>query len=671
MNNTKVLLKNIAQMVEENISFYIDSYQRGYRWSENEVKALLEDIHEFSQMSQRPEDLFYCLQPIIVTKKEDDSGWKVIDGQQRLTTLYLIYIYYVSIEGKHKKTRLPYSLSYSKKPELENCLLELKDSEIDNSDDLNDLFSKYEDDIDCFYVINAYKTICDFFNKLEESTTTETHVDDMKKVFNLYAKIIWYEILNCTTEQEISVFTKINMGKIPLTNAELIKALLLKNDVTDDDSEELQRWQESIAIKWDEIESQLREENFWSFIVNEGEDVYSTRIDFIFRIMARYYNQHVLKEADEKFPNDEKYAVSESSNKDKFSFYVFNNYVRYLTKHPEQLKDDKEKSYQNIIWEDVCDYFRMFTDWYHKKRWYHLIGFLVEISKDSFIETLSKLCEIYRQQEKNPDESEEDKLLGDKTKFEKRLREEICKEIFGDEHPDFNKCNDAIDELEYNKNDPDIRNMLLLYNISYLELENKEDSRFPFEKYKNKKQQWDIEHINAVADDIPKDYKKDSEENDRKLWLERTEFIPDDLVLEDGRNVKELISKILKEKLYLDINQPGTRDFTAVYEKVIEYFSESDTTDNKIGNLTLLDCGTNRSYKNYIFPVKRKIIIENSMKDVFIPVCTKYVFLKAYKESQDLLKWRNIDKETYRNDIALKISDYLGIKKEEADGTNE
>ena len=670
MNNTIVVLKSIADMVEENISFYIDAYQRGYRWSGNEVKALLEDIHEFSQMPQRPEDLFYCLQPVIVTKTEDGSGWKVIDGQQRLTTLYLIYIYYISIEGKHKKTKIPYSLSYSNKPKLEECLKELKESEYDEAEQLKPLFDKYEEDIDCFYVINAYKTICEFFAKLEENSYTSDHSDDMRKVFNLYAKIIWYEILNCTSEQEISVFTKINMGKIPLTNAELIKALLLKNDVTDEDSEELRRWQESIAIKWDEIESQLRDENFWSFLVNEGEDVYSTRIDFIFRIMARYYNRHELAEADKKYPNEEKYTVSETSNKDKFSFYVFNNYVRYLTKHPETQKDDEKKSYQNLIWEDVCDYFRMFTDWYHKKSWYHLIGFLVEVSKNDFIETLSNLCEIYRQEDDDDSSDPEDSKLGHKTRFEKKLREKICMAIFKTEKPTFDQCNDVIDELEYGKTDAEIRNMLLLYNISYLELENNEDSRFPFEQFKNKVKHWDIEHINAVADDIPRDYKKDSEENDRKLWLERTEFIPDDLALSDGRNVKQLISEILKNKLYLDIYQPGTKDFTAVYEKVIEYFSESETTDDKIGNLTLLDCGTNRSYKNYVFPVKRKIIIENSMKDVFIPVCTKYVFLKAYVESQDLLKWRNLDKETYRNDIATKITEYLRIKKEDKDGTS-
>ena len=63
------------------------------------IKDLLDDIHEFSQSPYKnnqagDNDRFYCLQPIIVTQEKEKGAWKVIDGQQRLTTLYLIYLYY-------------------------------------------------------------------------------------------------------------------------------------------------------------------------------------------------------------------------------------------------------------------------------------------------------------------------------------------------------------------------------------------------------------------------------------------------------------------------------------------------------------------------------------------------------------------------------------------------
>lgn len=65
--------------------FYVPSYQRGYRWGETEVVRLLDDI--YSTEGKRN----YCLQPVVVRKGGD--RYELIDGQQRLTTIYLIYRY--------------------------------------------------------------------------------------------------------------------------------------------------------------------------------------------------------------------------------------------------------------------------------------------------------------------------------------------------------------------------------------------------------------------------------------------------------------------------------------------------------------------------------------------------------------------------------------------------
>lgn len=83
--------------------FYVPSYQRGYRWGKQEVRQLLEDIRESNGAT-------YYLQPLVVKRRDDDS-WELVDGQQRLTTLYLIFRYL-------KRTHLPsaainYSLTYA------------------------------------------------------------------------------------------------------------------------------------------------------------------------------------------------------------------------------------------------------------------------------------------------------------------------------------------------------------------------------------------------------------------------------------------------------------------------------------------------------------------------------------------------------------------------------
>ena len=68
-------------------TFFIPAYQRGYRWTEEQVRQLLNDLFQFS--NHHGEGEFYCLQPIIV-KKRNENEWEVVDGQQRLTLLWLL-----------------------------------------------------------------------------------------------------------------------------------------------------------------------------------------------------------------------------------------------------------------------------------------------------------------------------------------------------------------------------------------------------------------------------------------------------------------------------------------------------------------------------------------------------------------------------------------------------
>ena len=75
-----------------NYCFNIPEYQRGYRWEKKQVEDLLNDIKDFIDKRSAnlvKENEFYCLQPVVVYKTSD-YNYDVIDGQQRLTTLYLI-----------------------------------------------------------------------------------------------------------------------------------------------------------------------------------------------------------------------------------------------------------------------------------------------------------------------------------------------------------------------------------------------------------------------------------------------------------------------------------------------------------------------------------------------------------------------------------------------------
>ena len=78
--------------------FFVPSYQRGYRWTSVQVRELLEDLYDFAE-EKHSNDSYYCLQPVIVKKR--DNKWELVDGQQRLTALWLISALYYCLSLIH------------------------------------------------------------------------------------------------------------------------------------------------------------------------------------------------------------------------------------------------------------------------------------------------------------------------------------------------------------------------------------------------------------------------------------------------------------------------------------------------------------------------------------------------------------------------------------------
>ena len=169
-----------------------------------------------------------------------------------------------------------------------------------------------------------------------------------------------------------------------------------------------------------------------------------------------------------------------------------------------------------------------------------------------------------------------------------------------------------IEEWDYNKDGKKIKNVLLLFNVISLVANEKSNLRFPFDRFKIEK--WDIEHIHAVNSEMPNDTKH------RFDWLKAAQDEIDDVTISD--KIKEFI----KNDLISDDNA-----FAALYDEILTTYGDNEDI-NDISNLTLLDAATNRSYKNAIFPIKRKIILKNDREGTFIPICTKNVFLKYYSE---------------------------------------
>lgn len=230
-------------------SFYIPAYQRGYRWTIQEVTDLLNDINEFKprEINGSDDKTWYCLQPIVV-KQRDDKKYEVIDGQQRLTTAYLI-LYYLNQDFVKKKQDKLFQLDYETRPDSGTFLQHPEEDS--------------ESCIDFFYIHQAYATIETWFETNEEQQSFDKN--DFRSKIKFHTKVIWYETVE---ENPITVFTRLNIGKISLTNAELIKALFLNSSnfrTTNNDT--MRRRQIEIANEWDQIETAFQNDKLWFFCV--------------------------------------------------------------------------------------------------------------------------------------------------------------------------------------------------------------------------------------------------------------------------------------------------------------------------------------------------------------------------------------------------------------------
>ena len=262
---SELMLKSVYDLLDKN--YFIPSYQRGYRWTDTQVRTLLNDLWEHCNASVQKE---YCLQPVVVRHKPEDNCYELIDGQQRFTTI-LILLLYIKDE-LNQNFNIKYTLEYETRPDTAKFLTDINGSQAD-------------DNIDFFHIFQAKNSIAKWLDSILENDPTLYKITILFRLLDYLTtktKVIWYEVDN--NEDPISLFTRLNIGRIHLTNAELIKALLLKNY----DGDVVDRERQERSLQWDDIEKNLRCDNdeLWYFITSKKSDGYPTRIELLFDMMA-------------------------------------------------------------------------------------------------------------------------------------------------------------------------------------------------------------------------------------------------------------------------------------------------------------------------------------------------------------------------------------------------
>jgi hypothetical protein len=582
MSSSPIRTRSINSLLNER--FHVPSYQRGYRWTKSQVRNLLDDIWDFqAQAEDQDKSAFYCLQPIVVLRR-DSSAWELVDGQQRLTTIFLILSSLKQIL-ELLGTR-PFTLSFETRPTSASFLQDIQ-------------LGRAEENIDFFHICQAYEAIQEWFNGRDGSHKLKfvqclLNGDDVGK----NVKVIWYELSDA--EDPVQAFARLNVGKIPLTNAELIRALFLREGNFASSTGHLERT--AIAQEWDEIEKVLQNDDVWYFLHN-GTNIPSSRIDYLFHLIAR-----------ETLGNDPLLHDPHGT------FHFYNEKLGGT---------DADASRE---WLKVKQYFMRLQEWFVDRTLYHLIGYLIHDGDDLL--SLKAMASA-----------------ATKRAFRRALKRRIFQRLMGSAMPDAATVDElrvAISEhlqgLDYEttSNRPAIKSVLLLFNIAALLESEKTTLRFPFSHFK--KEMWDIEHIRAIATLAP------STAKERQDWL--TDLL--DYLGTNGDAGELQVEAAALLQILKDSPVPPGQDFSErfqqLYDKALDTFDGRGemAEDNAIGNLTLLDSATNRGYRNAVFPVKRKKIIDRDRHGVFVPLCTKNVFMKYFSTKIDSMTlWTTGDREDY------------------------
>lgn len=574
MSTGDLQLRSVNELMAE--SFFIPAYQRGYRWTSRQVTELLDDVAAFTQRPRPVQGDFYCLQPIVVTQRGEQ--WELIDGQQRLTTIFLVLSFFNNRLVEEERSEL-FSLSY--------------ETRANSAAYLKSLDEKVRDDnIDFFHIWQAYQTIREWFK------TRINRLNYIQGAFLNEVKVIWYEVDQSVGP--IDVFTRLNVGKIALTNSELVKALFLKGSNFDGEGSRAKQLQQlRIAQDWDEIERRLQESGFWYFLTNRQQE--SNRIELVLQLRA-----------EELGPAASPWDINSM-------FLAFN---AHLAEKHDQVPSE---------WDAVKRIFLQLDEWYRNRFLYHVVGFL--LSQDVKVAQLRDLA----------------RKAVSKTAFRAALIGEVFRITLGAVTTDAGLANfvkDRVAGLDYESHGTTVRRLLLLFNIAALLELGDSGPWFPFDHFK--REQWDLEHIRSVKSDMPQ--RVDAQ----KAWLAQAiEYFSEPDVAAAGSAVGSSDQTMPERLRALREQEPfDSVAFEAAFNDVIDrYDPGSDVeADNSVGNLTLLDAGTNRSYGNAIFPMKRRRVIALDKAGRFVPPCTKNAFLKYYSAKVDeMLVWTRMDAKEHQD----------------------
>lgn len=581
-----------SNVCQESVTFIIPYLQRAYKWKEKQAKQMLEDFSEFLKQ----EKTYYCMQPLAVVKIGDNK-YELLDGQQRLTTLLILWrILFESDE----KTSYPYKFEYERDSSESNTLIN-RYSFITESDEIKK--GEYGN-IDEYYMSKVYGAIKLYFDNPNNKKTDEQKADNYKETFKKLLKgegkhilFLWYEV---NEEEKHTTFAHLNSGKIELTCSELIKAILLSDGNKESLDNNRLPDKSLVAAQYAEMEEAFNDDRLW-YMLQTDEPLYNgSRMDLLFNMVL-----NINRKAYEADP--------------KAAFYKV--YAR--------------RADLSRFWKDCRAYFVRIMDLYKNPYTYHYIGYLTYTEGNNKIDDWVK---VYK----------ESGLKGCIEQLKSKVRESISG--LGD-----------LEKITYSDTSKaTLRKIFILHNIQtiliHYETIKKANlglrfsyEQFPFELLYS--QRWDIEHIASQTENPL------TKIQDCKDWIASVRADYSEIFVQrpDLNNEIDLFEKDSKIEMFKQIyneivssaekNSPQNKDGLGNLVLL-------DSHTNR--------CYHNSLYKRKRKIILAASNIDNQNNEyqvTYIPRCTLNVFLKTYNTGLDvkLGEWTQDDYDKYLGDLKEKL----------------
>lgn len=581
-----------SNVCQESVTFIIPYLQRAYKWKEKQAKQMLEDFSEFLKQ----EKTYYCMQPLAVVKIGDNK-YELLDGQQRLTTLLILWrILFESDE----KTSYPYKFEYERDSSESNTLIN-RYSFITESDEIKK--GEYGN-IDEYYMSKVYGVIKLYFDNPNNKKTDEQKADNYKETFKKLLKgegkhilFLWYEV---NEEEKHTTFAHLNSGKIELTCSELIKAILLSDGNKESLDNNRLPDKSLVAAQYAEMEEAFNDDRLW-YMLQTDEPLYNgSRMDLLFNMVL-----NINRKAYEADP--------------KAAFYKV--YAR--------------RADLSRFWKDCRAYFVRIMDLYKNPYTYHYIGYLTYTEGNNKIDDWVK---VYK----------ESGLKGCIEQLKSKVRESISG--LGD-----------LEKITYSDTSKaTLRKIFILHNIQtiliHYETIKKANlglrfsyEQFPFELLYS--QRWDIEHIASQTENPL------TKIQDCKDWIASVRADYSEIFVQrpDLNNEIDLFEKDSKIEMFKQIyneivssaekNSPQNKDGLGNLVLLDSHTNRSYHNSLYKRKRKIILAASNIDNQN------------NEYQVTYIPRCTLNVFLKTYNTGLDvkLGEWTQDDYDKYLGDLKEKL----------------